>query len=239
MFFTYRGKSSKDFGLKIININNLSSPKRNITKESILGRNGDLLIDNNNYENFTLEIECDIVLNKNQDINTISDEIKKWLYSSFKYDKLILNDSPELYYEAVCINKIDISMILKNYGSILIIFDCKPFKKYINGNSYIDITLSKTIYNGFGFESYPILSIYGNGNITLNINNQSLILKDIENKITIDSEMMNAYKIVDGLITLQNNKMYSDFPTLDPGENKFSWIGNIEKIEVMPRWAKL
>ncbi|EUJ23264.1 hypothetical protein MFLO_16130 [Listeria floridensis FSL S10-1187] len=30
--------------------------------------------------------------------------------------------------------------------------------------------------------------------------------------------------------------MLNPIPTLDPGDNLFDWIGNVTKIEVIPRW---
>ena len=54
--------------------------------------------------------------------------------------------------------------------------------------------------------------------------------------IEIDSEIMNAYKGE----TLQNSKMVtSDFPKLAAGENKINWLGNVTKVEIMPRWCRL
>ena len=50
---------------------------------------------------------------------------------------------------------------------------------------------------------------------------------------------MNAYKKINGDIVLLNNKMYSDFPILESGENQISFEGNVSKIEITPRWAVL
>ena len=86
MYFIYDNKNSKDFNIKIKSINNLSSPQRSIEKVSVLGRNGELIIDNGNFENFILTIEC--YLNcSSEDKNVISKEIKRWLQSDFSYSK--------------------------------------------------------------------------------------------------------------------------------------------------------
>ena len=80
MYFIYNDKSSEDFNIKIKNINNLSSPQRSIEKILVPGRNGELILDNGNFENFILTIEC--YLNcSSEDKNVISKEIKKWLQS--------------------------------------------------------------------------------------------------------------------------------------------------------------
>ena len=236
MYFIYNDKSSEDFNIKIKNINNLSSPQRNIEKISVLGKNGELVIDNGNYENFILTIEC--YLNcSSEDKNVIAREIKRWLQSDFLYKKLILSNDVEFYYEAYCDTKLDFEYVSSNFESFLISFSCKPYKKEIN-EDIITITESINIYNNY-MPSNPLIKIVGSGDVTININNQELVLKGLEDEIEVDCEIMNAYKKINGDIVLLNNKMYSDFPVLEVGENQISFEGNVSKIEITPRWAVL
>ena len=236
MHFIYDDKNSKDFNIKIKSINNLSSPQRSIEKVSVLGRNGELIIDNGNFENFILTIEC--YLNcSSEDKNVISKEIKRWLQSDFSYKKLILSDDLEFYYEAYCDTKLDFEYISSNFESFLISFSCKPYKKEIN-DDVITITESIVINNPY-LASNPLIKVMGVGDVLVNINNQKLILKGLEDEIQVDCEIMNAYKKINGDIVLLNNKMYSDFPVLESGENQISFEGNISKIEITPRWVVL
>ena len=236
MYFIYDNKNSKDFNIKIKSINNLSSPQRSIEKISVLGRNGELVIDNGNFENFILTIEC--YLNcSSEDKNIISREIKKWLQSDFSYKKLILSDDEEFYYEAYCDTKLDFEYVSSNFESFLISFSCKPYKKEIN-EDIITITESTNIYNSY-MPSNPLIKVVGSGDVTININNQELVLKGLEDEIEVDCDVMNAYKKVNDNIVLLNNKMYSDFPILEAGENQISFEGNVSKIEITPRWVVL
>ena len=236
MYFIYNNKNSKDFNIKIKSINNLSSPQRSIEKISVLGRNGELVIDNGNFENFILTIEC--YLNcSSEDKNIISREIKKWLQTDFSYKKLILSDDEEFYYEAYCDTKLDFEYVSSNFESFLISFSCKPYKKEINEDIII-ITESINIYNSY-MPSNPLIKVVGSGDVTVSINNQELILKGLEDEMEIDCEFMNAYKKVNDNIVLLNNKMYSDFPMLEAGGNQISFEGNVSKIEITPRWVVL
>lgn len=236
MYFIYNDKSSEDFNIKIKTINNLSSPQRSIEKILVPGRNGELILDNGNFENFILTIEC--YLNcLSEDKNVISKEIKRWLQSDFSYKKLILSDDLEFYYEAYCDTKLDFEYVSSNFESFLISFSCKPYKKEINEN-VITITESINIYNDY-MPSNPLIKVVGSGDVTISINNQELILKGLEDEIEVDCEFMNAYKKINEDIVLLNNKMYSDFPILEAGENQISFEGNVSKIEITPRWAVL
>lgn len=241
MYFIYKNRSSEEFGLKITDINNLSSPKRSIEVVSVTGRDGDLIIDNGNFENFELKITCDIkseLVNKH--IVEVAYDLKHWLQSEFSYGKLIISDDAYVHYEAVCINELDISRIAMNFGEVLLKFTCKPYKKVYGGDEKIIITHADKVINDY-MSSRPLIKVIGNGDITININSQSIVLKGIQDEIEIDSEMYNAYKIdkFTKLIVNENNKMYSDFPILEEGINNITWTGNVLQLEITPRWAVL
>ena len=236
MYFIYNGKDSRDFNIKIKEINNLSSPQRSIETFTVPGRNGEVVIDNRNFENFVLSIECYLDCT-NKDKNNTSREIKKWLQSDFSYNELICSDDLDFYYEAYCDTKLDFEYVSKNFESFLISFNCKPYKKKID-EDVIVINEPSVIYNNY-MESNPLIKVVGTGDIVVNINNQKLILKDLENEIEVDCEIMNAYKKVNEDIVLLNNKMYSDFPILEHGENNISFEGDVARIEIVPRWVVL
>ena len=50
---------------------------------------------------------------------------------------------------------------------------------------------------------------------------------------------MECYKKVNGIVTYQNDKMYSDFPILQEGTNEISWVGNVTRLEITPNWLEL
>ena len=123
------------------------------------------------------------------------------------------------------------SHIIKKFKRFVIEFDVQPFGYDIE--PYIVTKTTPFSLTNIGtFESEPIVTVYGTGNITLYINNQSIILKNITDNITINSEMKNAYSG----IPLLNNKMSGEFPVLELGENNISWVGNVSKLEIQPNW---
>lgn len=245
MFFIYENQDSREL-LRIKEMNNLSSPQRLIEKINIPGRNGDLAIDNGNFENFTLEIDCDIDA-RSTDIEEVATKLKAWLQKDFSYKKLFANTT-DFYYLAYCSNKLDISRIAKNFGEVLLQFDCMPFRYVNNSEQIILDTINKksaTITN-FYRESNPIFHIKGAGDISIKINTQSIELKGIvENGILsdliIDSEQLNVYRInkKNNMIVNENNRLFSDFPILEEGENRISWEGDIKSIKIIPRWNLL
>lgn len=246
MFFIYNNKDSRDLNLRVKSMNDLSSPQRSIEKVSIAGRDGDLVIDNDSYENFTLSIECDIDAQETN-IEEVATELKKWLQSDFSYKKLFANNF-DFYYKAYCSNKLDIERTFKNFGEVLLQFDCIPFR-FLNDDTILTldtINTNKTILTNIYFKSKPTFYIEALGDVNIKINNQELILKNLsENGILsdliIDSEQMNAYRINNktNAFVNENSKMFSDFPILEENENFISWKGDIKSFKIFPNWCML
>ena len=122
MNFTYRCHTSDEFGIKIISSNYLSSSARNVEVVPVDGRDGDLLIDYGNFKNFKLNIEIEIDAQKS-DLDTVIEEIKRWLYSGVDYSPLVIGKKT---FQATYISNLDIAEVYKNVGTCLLIFECKP-----------------------------------------------------------------------------------------------------------------
>ena len=117
-------------------------------------------------------------------------------------------------------------------------FTLFPYMYLHEGDETIEIYNSVSIFNNKSTcITEPRFKIYGSGDIQVNINSQTLILKGIEDNIIVDSFEKNCYKVTDGKKIYLNNKMYSKFPHLNLGENNISFNGNISKIELTPRWC--
>lgn len=233
-YFIFDDFSSAELGIKIKKWNKHNLPSLDIEKVHIEGKNGDLLIDKGSYQNKLIEIECIVKENLDETI----DRLKAWLSSVKGYKRLIFSDDEEFYYEASFSNSIDFDIITKTLGEFVIIFDCKPFRKSAF-DEVITLSEAKTIHN-YWCQSEPLIKVVGDGDITVNINNQELILKGVQSEIIIDSELYNAYKLdITNNMVNENNKMYSDFPVLEKGENNISWTGNVTKLEINPRWVVL
>ena len=87
----YNGESSYDYGLLVGAQKSYNAPKRDVTKYSIAGRNGDLVMDNGRFEN--VQIDYSIVCKS--DFETLSDAITAWLKNPTEYCRLEDSHHPE------------------------------------------------------------------------------------------------------------------------------------------------
>lgn len=234
-YFVFDETPSTDFNMIITKVDNLNSTSRNIEFVTVPGRDGEY-IEEKELPNKEIPVEFYIDSESTEDINRLAKDIKKWLQGKKGYKQLFFSDDVETIYEAVCINKIEIDEVIEALGEGKLYFSCKPYSR-INNNNQIIITNSTTIYNQYS-RSFPKIKIFGSGDVTISIKNNNLILKGIEEFIEIDCEEMECYKTVNGIITYHNDKMYSDFPAIEEGDNNITWIGNISKIEIIPNWIE-
>ena len=92
------------------------------------------------------------------------------------------------------------------------------------------------IYNPEAWESKPYIKLYGSGNITLSVGGQTWRVTGVSEYIEIDSEAMLCSK---GQLP-QNSKLHGDgFPTFPTGWSTIMTTGNVQKIEIIPRWCTL
>lgn len=153
-----------------------------------------------------------------------------------KAKTLIFDDDSEVYYKVKTVLIDDSPTVLFKYGEIPTTFILDPFQYEIS-NAPQTIT-SRTVITNEGYEAQPIITATCSGTGTIYINEMPIIIQNINGTITIDSEMMNAYRKVGALVTNLNSHMIGDFPILRNGNNVIEFDGDISQIELITnkRW---
>ena len=115
-------------------------------------------------------------------------------------------------------------------------FNCKPFRYSVAGQTKQTLTASGTISNPESFPSLPYIRITGSGAVTLNIGAKAYSFTSIPTYLEVNSDLMSCYKGS----TLNNNRIgFTEFPILQPGGNSISWTGSVTKVEIIPNWRTL
>ncbi len=232
--FKFGGKDSYiDYGIVIEKRPIIPSPKRRVNYIDIPGRSSSIRYDENTYEDITILLEC--ALKSNDNIVGKIDEIKAWLFTAGESD-LIFSFQPDKKYIAQVVNAIDFTQIFKYTSKFPILFNCRPFKYNVQNISLTVLESGTNIINPGTIESLPIIKIYGSGDIKLKINNDEIELIDLSGEIIINSEVEDCY---DYDLNNLNYKMNGKFPVLEIGQNLIQWIGNVERLEIIPNWRWL
>lgn len=186
------------------------------------------------YSDVTLEV----TFNYLEDDETFKDafpRIKEWL---LKASELYFSDEGGSYRRVKNVEIEDAVNEIEEYGEFEVKFILDPFSYIPDLKQTLEIAGS--VFNLGTAESEPYIKIYGNGDINLSVNNEQFVFKGIKDFIELDSEAMNAYKEVDGVVQNANQLMNTPyFPMFEVGENQISWTGSVTKVEVVGRWVML
>ena len=204
-------------------------PSERATFTNVPGRSGSLttLEGNEVYDDLLLTATCFI-----SDPSRIPD-IAAWLRGS---GTVTFANRQGGFYHARIVNQISFEKILRGnpHRSFAVNFRCQPFW-YMTDVQTITLTTSGTfITNPGSVSSDPVITVYGNGEVTLMVG-MTIVELDVSGSITLDTPLMEAYSGS----TSMNSAMSGDFPVLLPGQNAISWTGNVTKVEILPNWRFL
>ena len=216
-------KPSTDYGIKLYESNILSAPSKKLEFIDIEGRDGALTIDNG-YEDFILKLSC-VLVNEHDEVEctpALARRAKKFLLDGVNR-KIQLSEDMDYYLLGTYNSNVDIEEAIENFGLFQAQFRCKPYR-FSNNDKAVEITHKNTIVKNTGYKTKPVIEVYAKGNLTININNQEVVLKDLEGNIQLDCDKMNATTVNTlGKTVNANQKMYSDFPILEEGNNNITW----------------
>lgn len=201
--------------------------------------NDSIVIDYKHYRNTEWSISCYAKVKYLDDVSNQEDLIKAWLdmgsYSDFYYyfDK-------EYVYQAIVVGEPSFTGTRKNGNLIPFEFtiSLRPFKEFKPGRNVILLNNETKLHNREKYHSKPRIHIFGKGDISFYINEKEYKLKSIEKDIIVDSKIEESFQYINGKLKMLDNKtMFDDFPLLSPGWSKIRWIGNVEQLEIIPRWV--
>ena len=229
-WFEWNGVRCTDHGIHVLEQPPPTIPKERVTYTDIPGRPGSLttLEGDDVYEDVTLTAKCMIA---DPDVIPV---LAGWLKGGGTVT--FANREGGFYYARIA-NQIPFEKILRGnpHRSFSVNFRCKPFW-YVDPGEPITLTAaSNVLVNPGSVYSEPVIAVNGSGDITLIINGEFVELTDINEGITLNSEILETYYGE----TLMNEHMDGEFPRLKPGNNLISWTGEVSSVVIQPNWRYL
>lgn len=228
-YLTYNGKSSRDFDVCISGNGVYNTPARDVEAIAIPGRNGDLHIENERFENVSITYPAYITKNFAENF----DAFKAYLLSQRGYKRLMDSYAPDFYRLASYSNAIAPEMTpLNRWGKFDVTFDCDPRRFLVSGDKVVAFSANGSIKNPTLYNALPFIRAYGTG--YFEISGVRVTITSASTYTDIDCELQEAYKgstNCNGNITLNNG----EFPKLIPGVNQVT-ISGLSRIELSSRW---
>lgn len=230
-YIIFNGKSSLDFGLYAGSQESFVSTKRDVTRVSIPGRNGDLILDNGKYVNRSIPYWIVAV----DQYSLKVDDINAWLTEPVTYARLEDGFHPDMYRMGFVSESITHEMFMLNKsGRAKIWFNCKPQWFLKSGDKAQAFTENGAVINPTKFDSLPLIRVYGSGSGTVTIGNKIITISNIGTYVDIDSDLQDCYHGTEN----RNNtvSLGTKFPILPSGKTGIEFSGGVTKVEIQGRW---
>lgn len=228
----FGGEASSDYGMVIAEAPTFERPTRKITSYSVPGRNGQIIYQQDAWDDVVRSYEVWIDENKAQDLATSVNAFEAWLNSLKGYQRLEDNFEPETFRLAYYNGGTNISNELMQVGRATISFTCRPERFLKTGEDLLYVQNGDKIINPTRFTSKPLIRITAIGDVTIAIGGNTISVT-VADYMNIDSETMNVYRLP---AENRNNLASGAFPVFVPGENTIGITGNVSEVRITPRW---
>ena len=219
----------QDIGVSIVRRSPAVLANRNINVINRVGADGDLYEDLGGRKDIIIPVECNFVADNPK---TIFRRVKHWL-NNIEDNKLIFTDDPGWFYKVVNVEIGQMEVKFKRKGEFTINFTCRGWQYSLDGDEFLEIENNTMLYNEYDLAK-PLIYLEGNGEITITINNNKFKVM-VKDYLYIDSELEIAYREKTDCLNIDEG----DYPVLTYGENNISFTGNVNKVEIKPRWREV
>lgn len=222
----------QDVGLSVISRPTIPVPEREYDTIKVEGRDGELHRDKKTYKDIEIPISFNFV-SKTPDVWAQDlRKVKKWLYSR-KDNRLILSDDPEYYYKVKKAVMSDTERTAKRKGKFEIVFTCESYMYRVDGQDEKEI--GEYLYNPY-MKSQPVYKIYGNGEITLEVNGNQ-VTAEVTEQLNIDTKLEICYNAANEISNAALTGKYEGL-YLQEGDNNFKYTEGFSVV-LVPNWREL
>lgn len=219
--------SSWTYGFYIDGQATFDAPARRGETVTVPGRNGTLFLDENTFENITVEYKCFFAADNEENFQEQLAGFRAALMSKRGYLRLSDTYHPEEFRMATYKSGLEVDPIMYNRaGGFKLQFDCRPQRYLLSGEE--EYTNPFTIKNPTLFPSSPLLMIYGYG--YLMINDKTITVEDK----TIGRLILLGGKENSGAEALSSSFTTDAFNTGDRAETDFTWQTTFTVDDAIP-----
>lgn len=236
--FWFNGECSTDYGLYTTGDKTFNSVSKRQTKQSVPGRNGDLIVSEEGYANQSYAIKVGFYADNLYNLDIKAANVRSWLLSARGYCRYEDDYHPDVYRLAQFTQAIDFSVTNLIHAETTLSFDCKPQQFLKSGDEYILLAAGENqIDNPTRFESKPVLHIIsGTGKIL--VGDQKITVNSNDGDMYIDCDIEDVYGAgntnMNGDVSLDTGQFF----TLVSGTNNIVIPAGMN-AEIMTRWWTL
>lgn len=167
--FEFNGINSMDNGVYISGDAVFNAPERDVEMIVIPGRNGEFIRDNGRFNNIEVTYPCGMFGDNDYAFRTKLRQFRNMLAGQTGYQRLVDTYNPDEYRLAVFKDAVEVEpAALNTAGQFEVIFNCKPQRFLMSGESSIEVQSGDSISNPTPFDAQPMVMTEGYGTLTVN-----------------------------------------------------------------------
>lgn len=153
-------------------------------------------------------------------------EIADWL--SGKGNLVLDGENDKTYKVVSTVNNIDLS-INQPFDTFQLTFETEPFQLGSHKTITVDNPLEVTLVNSGTVPAETVITITGEGNVSVSLGTNTFSLTDMSGKVNLDSKRMLVYTD-----TMENrlNFFTGEFLKVPPGESILEVTGSVSQITI-------
>ena len=235
-YLTFAGVRSDTLDIIITAAPEIVVPRRKYDAYNVPGRNGDIIRQQNAWENVEQIYEIAYgMLGDNYRSHTAA--IAAWLNAGRGYQRLTDTFDPDHFRLAYIVDELETVSMMEKVGTAELKFNCDPRRFLTSGEAPTSFPSAGTLNNPTSFTAKPFVQVYGltNGAGTISIGGKTMQIDAIIDGMIIDGESQNASS---GALNC-NYYVSGDWPELAPGSNTISFTGDVTSVVVTPNFWTL
>lgn len=239
--FTFGGVNSGNYGVYISGKETFDSPARVVEMIDVPARNGQLTIDRGRFENIEVKYPSGIYGVSDADFGNKIRDFRNALGALTGYQRLVDDYHPDEFRMGLFSAGLKLSPTALRLSTFDIVFNCKPQRFLVAGETPTSFSATGTITNPTLFDAKPLLEIKGSG--VLGVGDYSVTIQNTGSQsLFIDCDVMEAWTLSGGQKVNANDLVQyagNQFPSLSAGQNGISLGSGITQVKVTPRWWRL
>ena len=227
----FAGTNLIEYGVRQVDsIDAWVKPLRKVTKIAVPGMNGDLLMDEEAFENVVVPYKLIIPNNFRENYLALS----AWMSGFGDYQRLEFSGDPDVYRMARFQSDLNpVAGAFIRMGTVTVSFDCKPQRWLKSGETWITVTDGSVIMNPTSQKAKPIIRMYGTGTIMLGSKTITVNTAGTE-FIDFDASTLDAYE---GAYN-RNSNIGIDFTDLSLEKRTGIALDGLT-AKILPRWWEI
>ena len=167
--FEFNGINSMDNGVYISGNAVFNAPERDVEMIVIPGRNGEFIRDNGRFNNIEVTYPCGMFGDDDFAFRTKLRQFRNMLAGQTGYHRLVDTYNPDEYRLAVFKDAVEVEpAALNTAGQFEVMFNCKPQRYLMSGESTVEVEDGDKIDNPTPFDAQPMIMTKGYGTLTVN-----------------------------------------------------------------------